>query len=200
MTPERLKCAEVCTAESSIARQRLAMHVFAATDRLVESKTLLPKLTHFSMDMWIHGDRLGTERVPVSADKQPTFSMVTGDYYKWPCRDERRDFLFIICDSLVSRSWESSEISSWVFSCGAENPLLLVTEPRTRDTLCFDEHIIQICVWISAIYYTENISRLEHRKFSWCAQIIRTSVSLGYRLSFCYYKAEQMYPVHGTYK
>jgi hypothetical protein len=38
------------------------------------------KLTHVSMEMWIHGDRLGTERVPVSTDKQQTFSMFTGDY------------------------------------------------------------------------------------------------------------------------
>jgi hypothetical protein len=32
------------------------------------------------MEMWIPGDRLGTERVPVSTEKEQTFSMVTGDY------------------------------------------------------------------------------------------------------------------------
>jgi hypothetical protein len=42
MTPERRKCAVIrSTAETSIARQRLVGHVSAATDRLVETETLL---------------------------------------------------------------------------------------------------------------------------------------------------------------
>jgi hypothetical protein len=31
------------------------------------------------MEMWISGDRLGTEHFPLSTDKQKRFSMVTGD-------------------------------------------------------------------------------------------------------------------------
>jgi hypothetical protein len=49
------------------------------------------------MEMWIHGDRLGTNAFSVAADKQETFSMVTGDYtYKRPCKEERIHSSFVI--------------------------------------------------------------------------------------------------------
>jgi hypothetical protein len=42
MTPERRKCAEKeAPQKTSIARQRLARRVYAATDSLVETKALL---------------------------------------------------------------------------------------------------------------------------------------------------------------
>jgi hypothetical protein len=43
------------------------------------------------MEMWIPGDRLRTERVSVSTDKQQTLSMVTGDYISG--RAEKKAFI-----------------------------------------------------------------------------------------------------------
>jgi hypothetical protein len=76
MTPERRKCAVRSTAETSIARQWLAIHVSAATSRPVETRAF-HEINTRSMEMLIPGDRLGTQRVPLSADKQQMFSMVT---------------------------------------------------------------------------------------------------------------------------
>jgi hypothetical protein len=61
------------------------------------------------MEMWIPGDRLGTERVPVSTDKQQTFSMVTGEYISG--REEKNGLVFIRNSSLVIRKSFAEEAS-----------------------------------------------------------------------------------------
>jgi hypothetical protein len=74
MTPERRKCAvREAPQKMSIARQRLARHVSAATDRLVETKRCY-KIKHTFPWRCIPGDRLGTERVSVSTNIQQTCS------------------------------------------------------------------------------------------------------------------------------
>jgi hypothetical protein len=75
VTPERRKCAVRETPQkTSNARQRLARHVSAATDRLVEIKALRYIIKHTFPWRQIPGDRLGAERVSVSTNIQQTCS------------------------------------------------------------------------------------------------------------------------------
>jgi hypothetical protein len=99
--------------EYFIARQWLARHVSAATDKLVETEQLLRNKRTFLWRCGFMETNLVWNAFSVSTDKQETSSTVTGDYIS-SCAEKNGWNLH--SSFVLSDSWESS-VGSQTTSC-----------------------------------------------------------------------------------